>query len=56
MSALWCVFIKDHYIKNSGKWLMFDILWIICNKIEKYRKCVRKGSLEKELTSFSTEW
>ena len=28
------VFTEDLYIKNSGKLLMFDILWIICNKIE----------------------
>ena len=25
-------------LTNSGKLLIFDILWIICNKIEKYRK------------------
>ena len=32
------VFIKDPYIKNGRKLLIFVILWIICNKTEKYRK------------------
>ena len=33
-------------LTNSGKLLIFDILWIICNKIEKYRKWLRKGALD----------
>ena len=42
-------FIKDPYIKNSRKLLVFDILWIICTKVEKHRKCPRKDPLEKYL-------
>ena len=47
---------EDPYVKNSGKLLIFDILWIICNKLEKYRKWLRKGPLEKDLIFFYTEW
>ena len=36
MNTLWYiavqVFIKDLYIKNSRKLLIFGILWIICKK------------------------
>ena len=43
------------YIKNSGKLLLFEVLWTICNKIEKYRKWLTESPLEKDLTLFSTE-
>ena len=57
ISALWHKsFSKVPISKNSGKLLIFETLWIICNKIEKYRKWIWKGTLEKDLTFFSTEW
>ena len=43
------------YQKSSGKLLIFDIPWVICNKKEKYRKWLRKGPLEEHLTFSSTE-
>ena len=56
MSILWYKSWYYPYIKNSGKLLIFDILWIICHKIEKYKKWIRKGPLEKDLIFSSTEW
>ena len=52
MNTLWYKSIKDSCIKNSGKLLIFDILWIICDKIKKYRKWIGKGPLEKDVTFF----
>ena len=46
-------FIKDPYIKNSRKLLVFDILWIICTKVDLI--FLFFFSLEKDLAFFSDE-
>ena len=55
MSTLWYRSLSKTPISKTGKLLIFDILWIICDKIEKYRKWLRKDPLEKGLSFFSIE-
>ena len=58
-SELWIhcgISLYQRFLYSSRKFSIFDILCIICNKIKKYRKCLRKGPIEKDLTFFSTEW
>ena len=51
--SVYIVFSKDSYIKNR-KSLIFEILWIICDKIEKYiHKMTKKRSFRKRFNIFS---
>ena len=46
---------KTPLSKTGGNY-WYLTLWMICNKIEKYRKRLRKDLLEKDLTFFSNKW
>ena len=52
MMTLWHKSLSKTTISKTGKLLIFDILWIIYNKIEKYRKVTKKIPLEKDLMCF----
>ena len=56
MSTLWYKSLSKTAISKTGKLLIFDIQWIICNKIKKYGKWLRKGLWEKDLRFSSTDW
>ena len=55
MMTLWHKSLSKTAISKTGKLLIFDILWIIYNKIEKYRKVTKKMSFRKRFNVFSTE-